>query len=71
MRSELIVFTLGWFWQAHLDKTWDQAIDAPPLPAQFEMFGVPVDWEAPGIQFSTVVWHQGLDTHLFGRDYLS
>jgi len=45
---------LGWFWKEHLGRTWDQAIDAPALLAQFEMFDVPLGWEAPGISIQTV-----------------
>ena len=29
----------GWFWKNYLSKDWCKAVDAPPLPDQFERFG--------------------------------
>lgn len=30
---------LGWFWKSKMGDEWPKAVDAPPLPDQFERFG--------------------------------
>ncbi|MGA7712035.1 MAG: TIGR04255 family protein [Rhizomicrobium sp.] len=46
----------GWFWKNYvskLDGEWNRVQEAPPIPDQFELFGIDTGWALPSLQLIT------------------